>query len=203
MHRWRTLSNGQLEVNGRVPLLSGEARSIFRAQVLERWGELASRHAAAAGVAVAWVLGMIWAESGGNPNARSPDGGFGLMQLTSRAALDGHTGAEVLADPSLNIELGSRLIARLMHPSDSLVEVASEYNAGATASGRPHAGGEPWGYRETPGHIARVVAASNTAIALGAETVADDEIGPSGTLALPSVGPVPFGLFVAFLRWLR
>lgn len=164
MYSWRTLPNGQVEVGGRVPTFTGEARAMLRRQVIDRWGDTARREAVKAGVSVAWVIGMIFAESAGDPTAKSADGGFGLMQLTSPQALDGHTGAKVLSDPRLNIELGCRLISRITRKGDTLVEVASKYNAGAARDGSPHRGGEPWGYRETEGHIARVVAASNTAV---------------------------------------
>jgi hypothetical protein len=167
-NEWRTLPNGQIEVNGRVPTFSEPHRSLLRSNVLERWGRAATEAARVYGVPVHWVLGVIHRESGGNPGAKSSDGGYGLMQLTSAAAKQGHSGEELLADPELNIRLGVRLMRAVMREGDSLVEVASKYNAGGSRDLRPHPSQtSPWGYRETAGHITGVVTAANTAIELG------------------------------------
>jgi hypothetical protein len=56
------------------------------------------------------ALAIVWAghESGGDPNATSPDGlDHGLMQLRG-PALQGHTPAEVKADPVLCVRLWFR-----------------------------------------------------------------------------------------------
>lgn len=199
MNTWRTLSSGQIEVNGKVPLLDGSARQALRRQVLERWGEIARAEAARAGVPLAWVIAVIWAESRGNPAAVSPVGAAGLMQLYSAEALAGRTKSEVIAEPSLNIRLGSRYLARIAKRGDTLVEVASKYNAGQARDGSPHEGGAPWGYRENAGYIAAVVEAANTFIELGRGAS-----GSGPTPALPSdrgeLGKLVVVLSV--IRWL-
>lgn len=165
---WRTLDNGQIEVNGRVPTFSEPFRSTLRSHVIDRWGEPVRAAAGRYGIPVHWVFGVIHRESGGNQRAKSTDGGYGLMQLTSAAAKQGHSGEELLANPELNIQLGVRLMRVIMREGDSLVEVASKYNAGGTRNLLPHTSdSSPWGYRETVGHITGVVTAANTAIELG------------------------------------
>jgi len=200
MNRWRTTANGQIEVNGAVPLLAAAARQAFRLRVIDRWGETARRAATAAGIPWAWVVGIIWAESGGDPTATSPVGAAGLMQLYSAEARGGRSAAELKADPDLNVRLGARYLATIRSSGDTLVEVASKYNAGQTRDGRPHAGGEPWGYRENAGYISRVVAATNTALD-AAPTRAPGII--PGLAPKPGFGVSPIVLVLTALRWLH
>lgn len=201
MNSWRTLQSGQLEVNGKVPVLGGTECARFRAQVVDRWGDIVKTDAARAGVPSAWVLGTIWAESGGNPAAKSSDGGYGLMQLTSAGALAGHTGTETIADPALNVRLGAEYLARITRKGDSLVEVASRYNAGQRADGSPHpSSDQPWGYAETTGHITRVVTAANTAVELGRGAQGS---GPTPALPADRGALGKLALMISVIRWLR
>lgn len=186
---WRTLPNGQVEVNGRVPTFSEPHRSMLRSRVIEQWGQAATEAARRYGIPVHWVLGMIYRESGGQPEAMSPVGAVGLMQLYSSAALDGHTRNEVMEDPELNIRLGVRYMAVIRREGDSLVEVASKYNAGQERDGTPHPSNKsPWGYRENEGHISAVVTGANTAIELG---IGGGGASPSPTKSDPGLNPSP------------
>lgn len=165
---WRTLDNGQIEVNGNVPTFGGQHRAALQSQVIDRWGNAATAAAQRYGIPVHWIVGTIYRESGGNPKAKSADGGIGLMQLTSKGAKAGRSDAELLSNPELNIRLGVALMAAQRREGDSLVEMASKYNAGARSDLSPHpSSASPWGYRETSGHITGVVTGANTALELG------------------------------------
>lgn len=193
IHTWRTLADGSLEVDGRVPTLSGPAAALFDAHVAQ-WATTAMRSGLSHRVPPHWILGTIYRESGGNPDARSADGGFGLMQLTSAAARGGYSDDAIMA-PELNVELGARLIAVIRKPSDSIVEVASKYNAGAGSNGAPHPSeASPWGYRETAGHISAVVAGSNYAL---------NQIARTARVAGSSGATMLFLLAALGLAWLH
>jgi hypothetical protein len=195
IYTWKTLADGTLEVNGRVPSLGGASAKLFDTQCA-RWLDVARRMGAIYRVPWYWILGMIYRESGGNPAAIAPDGGLGLMQITSTAAKAGHTDQEVL-DPATNVQLGARLIAAQRRAGDTIVEAASKFNAGAEGTGAPHPSSvSPWGYRETAGHISAVVAAANYALrSLGSAIV---NAAPQGSGA----GLVALGLGVALWRLL-
>lgn len=167
MHTWSTDDAGRTLVDG-VPIeLSPRDAAVFSERVM-RWLSLVERWATPARVPLAWVLGMIWAESTGRPEVVSADNGVGLMGITSKGARGPYT-TEQLKDASNNIERGVVTIASYARTARArdLPAVASRYNAGGLADGAPHpAPGMPWGFRETPGHIERVVRAANTAVRL-------------------------------------
>lgn len=162
-------SQGLVILDGRTLALSPSDGKLFATNVVNRWQTLASKNAR--GVPLAWVLAIIWAESGGNPNAfrTEPSGqtGVGLMQLTS-PALKGGLSDEQLKDPGTNINLGCKFLAAIMKaPPVDLPAVASRYNCGGRGDGSPHtsptSGQNPsWGLCATAGYLERVSAASNT-----------------------------------------
>ncbi|MDB5794238.1 MAG: lytic transglycosylase protein [Noviherbaspirillum sp.] len=89
----------------------------------------------------ALLKAVMAAESGFNPNAVSPKGAVGLMQVmpatAERYGLQGdrkQTIAQKLADPKINIRLGARYLRdlRRMFPSEPHLVLAS-YNAGEGA----------------------------------------------------------------------
>lgn len=205
LHTWTQREDGFLQVDGKVPVLSAAQARVFDGQVW-RWRELASRHAQSSGVPIHWVLGFIYAESGGNPNATSPAGAVGLMQLHSAGARAGHT-LQQCYDPELNVRLGTQYLAKLVGPkSPTLPHVASRYNAGQKQNGSPHPANNAWGMRHDQGFIDRVVAASNTALQrLKAQTVQTGEEGAGsglGPLTGHPPGPVAGGVDPAEL-WAR
>lgn len=162
---WSTNTDGSIEVDGAIPTLAAGNANAFDDQVW-RWREPAAKWAVAFKVPIHWVLGMIYAESLGNPDAKSADGGFGLMQLTSAGARENKT-YEQLRDPNENIRLGVKFIANacLSPLAKDLPAVASRYNAGGTPNGPPRPdASSPWGMRETKGHILRVVSGANYAL---------------------------------------
>lgn len=80
------------------------------------------------GVDPTWVYGMLKQESGGNINAQSDAGAFGLMQLMPGTAKD--LGVD-RTNPEENIKGGIKYIAQLKKQfGDSLPDVAGAYNYG-------------------------------------------------------------------------
>lgn len=89
-------------------------------------------------VPVDLIFGIIWVESRFNPEAVSPVGARGLMQLMPKTAdyladcIDWR-GSHDSFDPEFNIAAGSYYIARLINQFDGDVDLAlAAYNAGPT-----------------------------------------------------------------------
>ncbi|GAA0537627.1 soluble lytic murein transglycosylase-like protein [Rhizomicrobium palustre] len=79
------------------------------------------------------VLAFVRIETRFQPNAVSPVGAMGLMQLMPATArlLGGASAEDDLLNPSYNMALGQRFIARLLkNYNGSIVQTAAAYNAG-------------------------------------------------------------------------
>ncbi len=79
------------------------------------------------------VLSLIRQESGFNPNAKSPVGALGLMQLMPKTAksLDHKVRINHLTNPHININLGTQYFSKLLDRYEhNLVYALSAYNAG-------------------------------------------------------------------------
>jgi Rod binding domain-containing protein len=113
---------------------------------------LIERTAGEEGVDPALVAAMITQESGGNPEAVSPAGARGLMQLMPATAR--MLGVEDVFDPQQNVSGGVRYISQLMERfgGDEKLALAA-YNAGPGTVDRY--GGVP-PYRETTDYVKRV-----------------------------------------------
>ncbi|MDI3532552.1 MAG: hypothetical protein PWR28_897 [Synergistaceae bacterium] len=99
------------------------------------------------------VRSVIVAESGGDPNAVSPKGALGLMQLMPATA--SHLGVDDPFDPMQNLEGGIKYLAQLIDRYDGDVEKAlAAYNAGPGAVDR-HGGIPP--FRETQAYVKKVL----------------------------------------------
>ena len=197
MNRWTTLPDGRIEVNGKLPLMRGGLPD-----KVWQWAELAGQKGEKFNVPVHWILGHIYAESGGNPNALNTSDrphGAGLMQITHPSLRGGRTDAQLM-DPDLSVDIGAGLLGRLKssgaEDARDLPSVASRYNAGTAKSGKPHRGPEPWGMRATGNHIDRVVAASNSAHQL----LHGDQATEPGK---PGADLLPFFLVFQLLRFLN
>lgn len=118
-----------------------------------------------------WVFGLIRAESAWNPNARSPVGARGLMQLMPKtaAAVTKSLGirSSPLTDPAHNIRLGTTYLSlRVSNLDNNAVLATGAYNAGIGAVkrwiGEPLPPWDLWvetvPYKETREYIARVLA---------------------------------------------
>ena len=77
------------------------------------------------------VMAVVQVESGGNPNALSPQGAAGLMQLMPATAAD--LGVENRFDPEENIASGTRYLSDLIDRFKSIEVALWAYNAGPTA----------------------------------------------------------------------
>lgn len=88
------------------------------------------------GVPADRIRGIMITESGGNPNARSPVGAVGLMQLMpgTAASMCGLSAAE-LTDPAKNIDCGARYYANNYRQFGSHDLAAAAYNGGSGANG--------------------------------------------------------------------
>jgi len=98
------------------------------------------------------IRAIIHAESAYQPEALSPKGAQGLMQLT--AATQKELRIENVFDPVSNIEGGTRYLSRLMKEFDQNIELATAaYNAGP---GAVHKYGGIPPYKETREYVRRV-----------------------------------------------
>jgi len=137
-------------------------REVTDIECVMRWIQLEDEVSRRTYVPVAWIMGMVYAESRGNERAEAPDGGWGLMQITHPSFKAGLSKEQVF-DPYTNLMIGARIVARhARQVGIGIPGISSCYNAGGKDLGVPWPSTEsPWGMRETPGHISRVVAASN------------------------------------------
>lgn len=116
------------------------------------WAPLVEPIAARYGLDTELVLRVIEAESGGNPQAVSPKGAMGLMQLmpeTARAL-----GISDPFDPAQNIEGGVRYLSHLLRRFGDLRLALAAYNAGPGAVERY--GGVP-PFPETQRYLERIL----------------------------------------------
>jgi soluble lytic murein transglycosylase-like protein len=99
------------------------------------------------------VAAVIWAESSGDPNARSHRGARGLMQLMPATARE--LGVARIFDPGENVEGGTKYLKRMLddHQGDVSLALAA-YNAGPSTV-RRYRGIPP--YRETRDYVDRVM----------------------------------------------
>jgi soluble lytic murein transglycosylase-like protein len=116
---------------------------------LVRWNDIARAAARKHGVDPALVRAIIAVESCGDPDAVSPKGAQGLMQLLpSTARL---YGCRNLKDPRANVDAGAQHLAKLFERlGDDVDLVVAAYNAGEGAVAK--AGGVPR-YRETRNYV--------------------------------------------------
>jgi soluble lytic murein transglycosylase len=109
--------------------------------VVEREALAASSRAN--GLDPALVAGLIRQESSFNPQATSPAGARGLMQLMPDVARSlarsrgiPNLNTERLYDPALNIQLGTAHLAELFRAKRETVQALAAYNAGESRVAR-------------------------------------------------------------------
>ncbi|MFM0648438.1 lytic transglycosylase domain-containing protein [Paraburkholderia bryophila] len=102
----------------------------------------------------ALLMAVIDVESGGNPQAVSPKGATGLMQLMP--ATGARHGASNLFDPRQNIAAGARYLKALIGQFGDLSLALAAYNAGEGAVQKY--GGQIPPYVETMNYVPRVMA---------------------------------------------
>lgn len=114
--------------------------------------ELVARIAREEGMDEALVRAVVQVESGGNPNAVSPKGAMGLMQLMPHTAEAMGVGNPF--DPEQNLRGGVRLLKRLLNEFGDVRLALAAYNAGGP-SVRQHRGIPP--HAETQKFVQRVL----------------------------------------------
>lgn len=135
--------------------------------------EQISQVAEAHGVEHELIKAVVAAESAFNPQAVSPKGAVGLMQLmpaTARRygvqAEAGHSVSKRLTDPLLNLQTGTRYLADLLKMFNGQVELAvAAYNAGENAVLR--AGRAVPNYPETRQYVRKVLGLYQTMLSVG------------------------------------
>jgi soluble lytic murein transglycosylase-like protein len=102
----------------------------------------------------ALLMAVIDVESGGNPQAVSPKGATGLMQLMPGTGA--RHGASNLFDSRQNIAAGARYLKALMRQFGALPLALAAYNAGEGAVQKY--GGQIPPYAETMNYVPKVIA---------------------------------------------
>ncbi|MFK8332291.1 lytic transglycosylase domain-containing protein [Pseudomonas sp. BJa5] len=96
------------------------------------YAELVAAAAKANDLPPALLHAVIHAESRYNPNARSPSGAVGLMQLMPGTARE--MGVKNVLDPRANVQGGARYLKRMLTLFDNDITLAvAAYNAGPDA----------------------------------------------------------------------
>jgi len=127
--------------------------SVGAATSLEQLRELAAETARRHGLDPALVLAVAAVESAFRPDAVSPKGAQGLMQLMPGTAAS--LGVQDAFDPAENLDGGSRHLASLLiQYGGDVAKALAAYNAGEGAVSR-HRGIPP--YRETREYVKRVM----------------------------------------------
>lgn len=168
MWKWRTNADGLIEVDqndgaGFVAITLPGPDKLTEAT--EKWLDLATKYGTLNNIPPAWILAVIYSESGGNPNATNFCCG-GLMAL-SRAVY--HTTTVTETDPELSVKLGSQTLATYKNKGFDIPTVSSMYNAGPArdGSGAKQDISDPWGMVENrpaqpwTGYIEKIVRAYN------------------------------------------
>jgi soluble lytic murein transglycosylase-like protein len=127
----------------------------IKGKTVEEIGKLADHFAKARKVPPALVRAVIEAESGFNPDAVSPKGAKGLMQLMPSVVSD--MGVDNPFDPAENINAGVGLLKDLLTEyNGDYTKALAAYNAGRKAVNE--SGGVP-DYPETREYVKKVIEA--------------------------------------------
>jgi soluble lytic murein transglycosylase-like protein len=134
------------------PVGSGNG-AVQRPRVASPFSPLIERQARAKGVDPGLVHAVIRAESGYRPDAVSPKGAVGLMQLMPATA--SRFGVADREHPESNVSAGTAYLRLLLDRFNSVPLALAAYNAGEGAVMRH--GNQIPPYAETRGYVARVL----------------------------------------------
>lgn len=128
-------------------------------EAVEQWSTLIKMHATAQGLPPSFVAGVVAGESRGKPQAVSPVGAVGLMQLMPQYFGGNANGR--LYDPDTNIAAGTKFLRELWDRyAGNPIKVLAGYNAG---SARCRASDSPWGLVQNPGYVSKCLSYANEA----------------------------------------
>lgn len=130
-------------------------------EILSKYGKYISDSAKKYNLDPALLISVIKAESNGDPNAVSPAGAKGLMQLIDSTATE--LGVENVFDPKQNIEGGAKYLKQLTERFGSTKLALAAYNAGPTNVMR-YDGIPP--FEETIGYVDKVIDSLKTISAI-------------------------------------
>jgi hypothetical protein len=139
------------------------------------------------GIDSALLMAVIDVESGGNPQAVSPKGATGLMQLMPDTGL--RHGASNLFDPRQNVAAGARYLKALTRQFGELPLALAAYNAGEGAVQKY--GGQIPPYVETMSYVPKVIARYETyrAMTAGNGSLQEGKESPGGRFLLVRASP--------------
>jgi soluble lytic murein transglycosylase-like protein len=190
--RWRLLPSGLIEVEGEgTPVYEpGRAQYGYLERTWGNWGPLFEAAAAAHGVPASWPLAFATIETGlwSSDPARqasivSPAGAQGVMQLMPATARIYGIDPSERADPALNIDAGTALIADLVAKYGDPVAATAPYNSGGLCTSRGYPNGcvgrNEWNLCADHNYPRAVIQWNNAAI---------EYLGVGKTSALRSIG---------------
>lgn len=175
---YRKLGNGQIEVNGYVPIFRAEYLKEKLRRTWRKFGQEILAAGRAHSVPPAWLLGILMQESSGGEVTCSPctsnccshHGGrsccaFGIMQFTEPTAHAFGTNVESLLDNSSHaLERAAALLAsHLRKVSGDPVKAFTLYNAGRLRCEKPST---TFGYVTNGDYPMNVIRWSNTALSI-------------------------------------
>lgn len=105
-----------------------QSRPVSGDTILSKFGKHINDAAKQSSLDPALIISVIQAESAGNPDAVSPAGAKGLMQLSDSTASD--YGVKKVFDPAENIRAGSSYLKSLINRFGSVKLGLAAYNAG-------------------------------------------------------------------------
>ncbi len=108
------------------------AISTYWAYSVRRWDRLITQEAERRNLDYDFLASMVWVESRGRPDAISPAGAVGLMQIMPReAGFSWRPPQEDLLNPSTNLFWGARTLSIVMHQGrGDVFSALAAYNAG-------------------------------------------------------------------------
>lgn len=156
--RVRYLDDGSIEIEGVGRPTSPLAEAVFQ------WTDLINEKSAKWRVPAPIIAAIVMMESTGNAGARASDGGMGLMQLTHPYAKAGYSDDELVGNPALNVDLGTKLLSeKFAQYGNNPIHALTSYNAGSPRCGRAN----PWNLINTDNYVGKAIKYINGAVDSG------------------------------------